>query len=101
MHSSIDFKTMDPTNSYEQAELGYLALPGTYNISMSKFEDGKLTELVTAQPFVIKPLNNTTLPATDKKMVEDFSSKVSELRRVAGGADNYRSELVNKIKYIK
>ncbi len=97
----VEFKTPDPTNPYDQPELGYLALPGTYNISMSKFEDGKLTELVTSQPFITKLLNNATLPAVDRKIVEEFSSKVSELRRVTAAADNYRTELVNKIKYIK
>ena len=57
--------------------------------------------MVAAQPFVIKSLNNSTLPVADKKMVDEFSRKVSELRRVSSAANNYREELVNKIKFIK
>ncbi len=101
----IEFKTADPTNPYDQPETGYLAMPGKYFVTMNKFDPdasgGTLTELVSAQPFIIKSLNNATFAATDKKAVDEFSQKVSDLRRVTAAANNYRSELVNKIKYIK
>ncbi|MEP7265600.1 MAG: glycosyl hydrolase, partial [Bacteroidota bacterium] len=47
----VNFTTPDPTNPYEQSETGYVAMPGIYKVSMSKFEDGKITELVPAQSF--------------------------------------------------
>jgi photosystem II stability/assembly factor-like uncharacterized protein len=97
----VSFSTPDPTNPYDQPENGHLALPGTYKVSLSKFSDGKITELVPAQAFSIKALNAATLPATDKKALDTFSKKVSELRRATSAADAYRSELVNKIKFIK
>jgi photosystem II stability/assembly factor-like uncharacterized protein len=97
----VEFKTYDESNPYDQPETGYMAMPGKYNVSMSKFEDGKLTELFPAQSFTIKPLNNSTLPVPDKKMLNDFSSRVSELRRVSAAINSYREELVDKIKHIK
>lgn len=97
----VTFYTPDPTNPYDQPEEGHLAMPGNYKVSLSKFEDGKITELVPAQPFTIKSLNAATLPATDKKAVDVFSKKVSELRRATGAADSYKGELNNKIKFIK
>ena len=97
----VNFNSPDPTNPYDVPETGHLAMAGTYKVSLSKFEDGKITELVPAQPFVIKSLNAATLAATDKQALNAFSRKVSEMRRATGAADTYRGELVNKIKYIK
>ena len=97
----VNFNTPDPTNPYDQPETGYLAMQGTYNVSLSKFEDGKITELVPAISFVTKSLHADSLPSEDKKTLNAFCKKVSELRRAASAADSYRGELVNKIKFIK
>ncbi len=97
----INFKTPDPTNPYDVPETGYPAMPGNYKVSLSKFEDGVITELVPPQPFKVSSLNSTSLPASDKKALDDFYKKVSEIRRVVASADAFRGELVNKVKYIK
>ena len=78
-----------------------MALPGNYKVSLSKFEDGEYTELVSPQSFKTISLNTATLPATDKKALDDFSKKVAELSRVAGATSQYRNELMNKLRYIK
>ena len=57
-----------------------MALPGNYKVSLSKFEDGVYTELAAAQPFKAVTLNNATLPASDKKALEDFCNQVAELK---------------------
>ncbi len=97
----VDLTAFDESNAFSAPEIGYMALPGNYKVSLSKFEDGVYTELAAAQPFKAVALNNATLPATDKKALEDFCKQVAELRRVSAAADEYRSEMVNKIKYIK
>ena len=97
----VNFNTPDPTNPYDVAEIGYAAMPGTYKVSLSKFEDGKRTEIVPAQSFKVNSLNAATLPAKDKKALDDFCKKVSDIRRAVGSADSYREELLNKIKFIK
>ncbi|MFI5219545.1 MAG: glycosyl hydrolase [Bacteroidia bacterium] len=97
----VSFKAPDPTNPYDQPETGHFALPGNYKVSLSKFEDGKLTEIVAAQSFTVKSLNAATLPTTDKKALDAFYKKVSELRRTTGAASAYKGELNNKIKFIK
>jgi len=97
----VDLTPFDESNAFSSPEIGYLALPGNYKVSLSKFEDGVYTELTAAQSFKAVALNNATLPATDKKALEDFCKQVAELRRVSAAADEYRSEMVNKIKYIK
>ena len=103
-HSSpgeINFNTPDPSNPYDVPEFGYAAMPGNYKVSLNKFEDGKITELVGSQSFKVNSLNAASLPATDKKALDDFCKKVSEIRRAVAATDAYRSELVNKIKYMK
>lgn len=97
----VDLSTFDESFVFSSKDQGYLALPGNYKVSLSKFEDGHYSELVAAVPFKTAALNNATLPATDKKALEEFSKRVGELRRVSAATEEYRQELVNKLKYIK
>jgi chromosome segregation ATPase len=76
-------------------------MPGTYKVSLSKFEDGIITEIAPAVSFNTKLLNADALAESEKKQLSEFSKKVSELRRAVGAADSYRAELSNKMKYIK
>ncbi len=91
----------DPENVFANSETGYLAMPGTYNVSMSKFEDGLYSELVPPQSFKCVPLNNATLAATDKKEYDAFCKKITEIRRVMGGVTQFNSDLNNRLRLIK
>lgn len=97
----VDLTPFDESNAFSSPDIGYMALPGNYKVSLSKFEDGAYSEIAAAQPFNAVALNNASLPATDKKALENFCKQVAELRRVSAAADEYRSEMVNKIKFIK
>jgi len=78
-----------------------MIVPGNYNVSLSKFENGAFTELVAPIKFNCKPLNITSLPAEDKLALDTFNKKVAELTRAITGADAYRKELVDKLSYLK
>ncbi len=97
----INLAPFDESMVFSSRETGYMAVPGNYKVSMSKFEDGVYTELVTPQSFKAVALNAASLAATDKKSLDEFNRKLGELRRVVSGSDKYRSELVNKMTYIK
>jgi len=97
----IDLTPYDESFVFGGAENGYMALPGSYKVSLSKFEDGNYAEMVPAQSFKTVALNNVSLTVTDKKAVDDFSKKIAELRRATAAANSYRLELLNKLKYIK
>lgn len=97
----IDLTPFDESFAFSSPDQGYMALPGTYNVSLSKFEDGVYTEIVSPHSFKATALNTATLPATDKKALADFCKKIAELSRVAAAADQYRGELANKFRYIK
>jgi photosystem II stability/assembly factor-like uncharacterized protein len=97
----VDFTPFDESFAFSSPDQGYMALPGNYKVSLSKFEDGSYSELVAPQPFKAVTLNTATLPATDKKALDDFCKKIADLSRVVQAADQYRSELVNKLRFMK
>ena len=80
---------------------GYMVVPGNYYVSLTKYNDGNFSELVSPQKFVCKTLNNASIPAEDKSALDKFNQKVAELIRAIYGADSYRSELVEKLSYLK
>ncbi|TAE47914.1 MAG: glycosyl hydrolase [Bacteroidetes bacterium] len=86
---------------FSEPDQGYLALPGTYTVSVSKVINGVVSDLVAPVSFVVKPLNNTTLPATDRTQVTAFYKEVSELRRDLYQVLSVHEEMATKIKYIK
>ena len=60
---------------------GTLALPGTYKVKLSLFREGSEVKLSDQPPveFLVKPLNNATLPAEDRAALVAFHS----VKRVA------------------
>jgi len=97
----ISLKPFDDTVPWNEPDRGYMVVPGKYNVSLSKFENGTFTELVSPIPFKCKPLNITSLPSEDKLALDVFNKKVAELTRAINGADSYRKELVDKLSYLK
>jgi hypothetical protein len=97
----INFESVDPDLYWVEDPEGYMALPGNYTVSLTKYSAGAYTELVAPQAFLCKSLNNTTLPAEDKKALDEFNKKVAELTRALSGADEYRGLLNDRIAYLK
>ena len=79
---------------------GILAIPGMYKVSVSKVLQGKVTELVSPVEFNVVALNNTTIPAENRKEVFEFQEKAGELARTMQGTMRYASDLAEKIEYI-
>ena len=99
--SPVSLKPFDDSVPWNEPDKGYMVVPGKYSVSLSKFEDGKFTELVPPKEFTCKPLGITTLPAENKQALDAFNKKVAELTRAITGADAYRKELVDKLGYLK
>ncbi len=97
----LSLEPFDDTVPWNEPDRGYMVVPGNYNVSLSKFEGGTFTELVSPKQFTCKPLNITSLPAEDKLALDQFNIKVAELTRAINSADSYRKELVNKLSYLK
>ncbi|MFN0213304.1 MAG: glycosyl hydrolase, partial [Saprospiraceae bacterium] len=78
--------TPAPDQLFGDSELGHLCLPGNYNVSLQKYEDGALSLLAGPVSFTVNSLNNATLPATDKQAYLEFCKKVSRLRKAVSAA---------------
>jgi photosystem II stability/assembly factor-like uncharacterized protein len=97
----ISLEPFDNSIPWIEADKGFMVVPGKYFVSLSKFEDGIFSELVSPQEFNCVPLNNTSIPAQDKQALDYFNKQVAELTRAITGLDAYRKELVDKISYLK
>ena len=97
----VDFTPFDESNVFSNPDRGTLVVPGTYKVSMQKFEDSVYTELVSPVSFRIEALNMIHMPVADKKVLYDFGMKVEELQRAVAGTNVYADELRNKLKYMK
>ena len=97
----LSLEPFDDSVPWQEPDKGYMVVPGIYFVSLSKFENGQFTELVSSQEFICKQLNITTLPVEDKPALDAFNKKVSELTRTVTGADAFQKELTNKLAYLK
>lgn len=86
---------------YEGKTSGALAAPGTYYVQFHKIKDAKLTEMSGKIAFVVKSLNNVTLPAADKIALNAFSMKMTKMRRAARGASEVYNTLNNRVKHLQ
>ncbi|MDN5203787.1 glycosyl hydrolase [Fulvivirgaceae bacterium BMA10] len=80
---------------------GPLVAPGTYTVSMAQVVDGQWTDLEESQTFEVVPLNNTTLPATDREALLAFQRKVSKLERAIYSADEVIEAAIDEMKKVK
>jgi photosystem II stability/assembly factor-like uncharacterized protein len=80
---------------------GILVAPGKYFVSMSISQDGKIKELVPGQNFMVKSMNNATLPAPDRKEIVDFQKKVYERVKIANATLSFAKEAWTKLLAIK
>ncbi len=99
--NAVNLTAFDETNVFNSRSRGIFALPGNYTVSLSKFEDGRFTELVPKQPFTTEALNTAALPPADRKAIADFGKKVAELKRAVDATNGYRNELLNRLKFMK
>jgi photosystem II stability/assembly factor-like uncharacterized protein len=97
----VTLEPFDTSVPWNEPDKGFMVVPGKYTVSLSKFEDSVFTELVPAQGFTCKQLNNFNISAQDKIALNEFNKKAADLTRRISGVDAWRKELVNKISYIK
>ncbi len=90
-----------PSGFYGRTRRGILALPGKYKVAIGKYVDGIYTEIDEPEGLKAVVLQNTTLPAKDRKALLDFQKKVAELSRAVQGAWVAADDLVKRIEDIK
>lgn len=85
---------------YSSTPSGHRAAPGEYAVDMQLSVDGEMKMLVEKQTFVIKPLENLTIPPRDRKKVEAFAAEVAELNKAISGVSRLGREMDNKLKHM-
>ncbi len=95
------FDANDPRFIFGNPDAGYMVVPGTYKVSLHKFEDAQYTELVAPQSFNCVPLNNASLAATDKQALDAFSKKLAALQVNVSTVVNFYNEINAKMPLLK
>jgi photosystem II stability/assembly factor-like uncharacterized protein len=79
---------------------GISVLPGKYFISMAMYAKGEVRELAGPEPFICKPLDIVTMPATDAAAKEKWLKEMTAFAKTAYGAISYAAELEGKVNTI-
>jgi photosystem II stability/assembly factor-like uncharacterized protein len=79
---------------------GPLVMPGKYSARLFKKVDGAVTELGSAQNFMVAAEGVAGINPTDRAALEDFQRKVARLYRAVSGAVNSANELQGRLKAI-
>jgi photosystem II stability/assembly factor-like uncharacterized protein len=86
---------------WESAPRGPLAVPGSYTVTLTKREGGKLIELAVPESFTVKSLPLSPETSDDPAAVQAFHRKAGELYRAVEGASAHVAELDNRIAHLK
>jgi hypothetical protein len=93
--------TPAPDVLFGSAELGHLAMPGTYTVVLSKFENGEVSKLTEPVSFELNYLNQSSMPETDWAEYDAFVRKVADIRKAFSAADDIRRELMGNLSHIQ
>ncbi|MFM8832456.1 MAG: glycosyl hydrolase, partial [Cytophagales bacterium] len=88
-------------NPFQPDDVGQLAAPGNYTVTLSKSVDGVVIELAGPEKFEVKVLPGTTLPATDRPALVEWQRKAAELQRSIAGASTMLNDANNRTKHMK
>lgn len=99
--SPVKLKESGPSTPWGAKDRGHLVLPGTYSVTLSKYEDGEVEQLTEEQEFELQPLHYPELADKDRQAVKAFQEKVAELRRAVDGANKYKGSLEDRVKHLK
>lgn len=86
-----------PDQLFGGEEVGALAKPGTYSVTLSKFEDGMLTELAGPVNVVCKLLDTNSLPV-DMNATSAFTASVAMLRKATSAARDLLTNMGTRVK---
>lgn len=88
-------------NPFATEDVGILAAPGTYTVSLSRSINGEMEELVAPQQFNLKTLGDETMPAKDRDALAAFQRDAHELQRALRGATQTMNDINNRLRHIE
>ena len=91
----------DKFDPFSSGGTGMMVMPGKYYVALSQYVRGEVTELFEPVEFNAVVLNNTTLPAEDRRELVAFQKEIMELTRTIEGADQVAQELMKRTLLIR
>ncbi|MBC7885421.1 MAG: glycosyl hydrolase [Saprospiraceae bacterium] len=90
--------TPAPDQLFGSAPQGHLVMPGTYQVSLSRYQDGILTSLAGPVSFQAKLLNQASLPAKNLMANVSFYQKVSDMSKMLSATNDILSRIEERVK---
>ncbi|PIQ08057.1 MAG: glycosyl hydrolase [Ignavibacteriales bacterium CG18_big_fil_WC_8_21_14_2_50_31_20] len=104
----LRYQNLSPTNIKDEkfdptpkSTSSYPVIPGKYFVSMDLVANGKIKNLVPKCEFYTEALNNTTIPANDRGMLQQFQHKTIEIARVIWGTQEFAEALSKRLELVK
>ena len=88
-------------NPFQSNDVGQLAAPGNYTVTLSKYVDGVITDVAGPEKMVVGVLPGTTLPSANRPALVEWQRKAAELQRSMQGASRTLSDANNRAKHLK
>lgn len=88
-------------NVFQPNDVGQLAAPGNYTVTLSKYVDGVITDLAGPEKFVVNVLPGASLPATSRPALVEWQRKAAELQREITSASRAIGDANNRIRHMK
>ena len=88
-------------NPFQSNDVGQLAAPGNYTVTLAKYVDGIVTDIAGPEKMVIGVLPGTTLPSANRPALVEWQRKAAELQRSMQGASRTLSDANNRVKHLK
>ncbi len=91
----------DKFDPFKKTRGGIFVLPGTYTVKINIVKNGEASLLVGPKKLVVKPLNNATLPASNRNEMVNFQKEVSKFAKSMIGAITATKDLKQEVMAIK
>ncbi len=88
-------------NVFQPNDVGQLAAPGNYTVTLSKYVDGVITDLAGPEKMVVNALPGASLPASSRPALVEWQRKAAELQREITSAGRVISDANNRIRHLK
>ena len=92
--------TAAPRSVWDFVPQGPMAAPGSYRVSLARWQDGELTSVAEPQSFVAETTGTATLAAEDRDALVAFQQKVARLQRAVLGAVAAAGEARTRLDHI-
>jgi photosystem II stability/assembly factor-like uncharacterized protein len=97
----LRYPGFDPIQEDGARDSGPLAVPGEYQVSMSKVVNGVETAYAGVQRFMVEALDNRTFRSEDRDADLAFDLKAGQLYKAISGAGRFLNELEKRLQHVE